>query len=36
LVLGAPLMALTFSILNAGLLWWRIRVENAVLGERAG
>lgn len=34
LLLGAPTMALTFSILNAGLLWWRIRVENSVLGER--
>ena len=36
LILGAPAMALTFSILNAALLWWRIRVENAVLGERRG
>ncbi len=35
LLLGAPAMALTFSLLNAALLWWRIRVENAVLGERA-
>jgi methyltransferase len=34
LILGAPAMALTFSILNAALLWWRMRVENAVLGER--
>jgi methyltransferase len=34
LLLGAPAMALTFSVLNAVLLWWRIRVENAVLGER--
>ena len=29
LLLGAPTMALTFSFLNAALLWWRI--ENAVL-----
>jgi methyltransferase len=36
LLLGAPAMALTFSILNAALLWWRIRVENIVLGERHG
>ena len=34
LLLGAPAMAVTFSLLNAGLLWWRIRMENAVLGER--
>ncbi len=34
LILGAPAMALSFSVLNAVLLWWRIRVENAVLGER--
>jgi methyltransferase len=34
LILGAPAMALTFSILNAALLWWRIRVENIVLAER--
>lgn len=36
LLLGAPAMALTFSLLNAALLWWRITVENAVLGERQG
>ncbi len=36
LLLGAPAMALTFSVLNAALLWWRIRVENIVLGERHG
>jgi methyltransferase len=36
LLLGAPAMALTFSILNAALLWWRIRIENAVLAERVG
>jgi methyltransferase len=34
LLLGAPAMAITFSILNAALLWWRIRVENVVLTER--
>ncbi len=34
LLLGAPAMAVTFSVLNAGLLWWRIRMENAVLVER--
>jgi methyltransferase len=34
LLLGAPAMALTFSVLNAALLWWRIRAENTVLGER--
>jgi isoprenylcysteine carboxyl methyltransferase (ICMT) family protein YpbQ len=27
-------MAITFSILNAVLLWWRIRIENDVLTER--
>jgi methyltransferase len=34
MLLGAPMMALTFSVLNAGLLWWRIGIENAVLRER--
>ncbi len=34
LLLGAPAMAVTFSVLNAALLWWRIRVENGVLVER--
>lgn len=34
LILGAPAMALTFSILNAALLWMRIRVENSVLEKR--
>ena len=34
LLLGAPAMAITFSILNAALLWWRIRIENDVLAER--
>ena len=36
LLLGAPAMAFTFSILNAALLWWRIRIENDVLTERVG
>jgi methyltransferase len=36
LLLGAPAMAITFSILNAALLWWRIRIENDVLTERIG
>lgn len=36
LLLGAPAMALTFSLLNAALLWWRISAENSVLGERTG
>ena len=34
-LLGAPAMALTFSILNAALLWWRIKVESAVLAKRS-
>jgi methyltransferase len=34
LLFGAPAMAITFSILNAVLLWWRIRIENDVLTER--
>ncbi len=34
LLLGAPAMAVTFSLLNAGLLWWRIGIENAILEER--
>jgi methyltransferase len=34
LLLGAPLVALAFSIANAMLLAWRIRVEAAVLQER--
>jgi methyltransferase len=29
-----PLVALVFSILNAALLWWRIRVENGSLDAR--
>jgi methyltransferase len=34
LIHGAWLTAVTFSALNAGLLAWRIRVEEAALGER--
>ena len=34
LLLGATAMAIIFSILNAVLLWWRIRIENDVLAER--
>ena len=34
LLLGAPAMALTFSILNAALLAWRLIIESAVLAER--
>jgi methyltransferase len=34
LLLGAPWVALAFSVLNAALLWWRIRVEAGVLAER--
>ena len=34
LLLGAPLVALAFSIANAMLLAWRIRVEAEVLKER--
>jgi len=31
LVFGAWGLALIFSVLNAGMLWWRIRIENAAL-----
>lgn len=34
LLFGAPATAITFSILNFVLLWWRIRIENDVLTER--
>jgi methyltransferase len=34
LLFGASVVAVVFSALNAALLWWRIRVESAVLGER--
>jgi methyltransferase len=34
LLLGAPIVALAFSIANAMLLAWRIRVEADVLNER--
>ncbi|MFC4290939.1 isoprenylcysteine carboxyl methyltransferase family protein [Sphingorhabdus arenilitoris] len=36
LLLGAPWVAGFFTVLNAALLWWRIRTENAVLTERVG
>ena len=35
LLLGAMWVALVFSLLNAMLLWWRIKVEAAVLVERS-
>jgi methyltransferase len=34
LLLGAPIVALVFSIANAGLLAWRIRVEAEILRQR--
>ncbi len=34
LLLGAPWVAGVFSVLNAVLLWWRIRMEERVLAER--
>ncbi len=34
LLLGAPWVGGVFSILNAALLWWRIRAEERVLAER--
>ena len=34
LLLGASAMALTFSILNAALLAWRLIIESAVLAQR--
>jgi methyltransferase len=36
LVFGEAGVALVFTALNAGLLAWRIRVENAALAARAG
>jgi methyltransferase len=36
LLLGAPIVALAFSLLNAMLLWWRIRIEDGILQERKG
>jgi methyltransferase len=35
LLLGTPILALIFSALNAALLWWRIKIESAVLRERS-
>ncbi|HEY1505849.1 MAG TPA: isoprenylcysteine carboxylmethyltransferase family protein [Stellaceae bacterium] len=34
LTLGEYAVAIVFSLLNAALLWWRIRVENAALNAR--
>jgi isoprenylcysteine carboxyl methyltransferase (ICMT) family protein YpbQ len=34
LLLGAPIIALAFSVGNATLLSWRIRVESVALAER--
>jgi methyltransferase len=34
LAFGAPLLAVTFGLANAALLWWRIRVENGALATR--
>lgn len=36
LALGMPVYALAFSVLNASILWVRIRAENAALAEAAG
>jgi methyltransferase len=36
LLLGAPWVAVTFTLLNAALLWWRIGMEAKVLEERSG
>lgn len=36
ILLGAPVVAVVFSLLNAALLWWRIRMEASVLTERGG
>ncbi len=36
LLLGAPLVALFYSLANAMLLYWRIRIEAEVLQERQG
>jgi methyltransferase len=35
LALGLPLLAALFTLLNAGNLYWRIRVENAALAQAA-
>lgn len=35
LVFGAWWIALVFTVFNAAVLWWRIRVENAALKEGA-
>ena len=36
LCFGVWQWAAVFSVLNAALLWWRIRIENEVLGQREG
>jgi len=34
LAFGEPLVALLFTLLNAAMLYWRIRVEEAALAPR--
>ncbi len=34
MLLGAFWVAVVFTLLNAALLWWRIKIENIVLSER--
>ena len=36
LALGLPVFAAAASLINAALIWWRIRVENAALAWAAG
>lgn len=36
LALGLPVFAAIFTVLNAGMLYWRIRVENAALAPPSG
>lgn len=36
LALGLPVFAAIFTLLNAGMLYWRIRVENAALAPLPG
>ena len=36
LAFGEPILALGFGIANAGILYWRIRAEEAALAERPG
>jgi len=35
-VFGEIAVAIVFSILNAGMIAWRIRAENAALADRRG